>query len=38
MTLFALVAGPHSVFVHVLEKYFQGKRDARTLQIVGNLS
>ncbi len=38
MTLFALVAGPGSVFERVLEKYFQGKRDASTLQIVGNLS
>jgi uncharacterized protein (DUF1810 family) len=35
MTLFALVAGPDSVFERVLEKYFQGKRDARTLQILG---
>ena len=38
MTLFALVAEPGSVFERVLDKYFQGKRDARTLQIVGNLS
>lgn len=38
MTLFALVAGPSSVFELVLEKYYQGKRDARTLQIVGNLN
>ncbi|HEX9136493.1 MAG TPA: DUF1810 domain-containing protein [Nitrospirota bacterium] len=38
MTLFALVAGPRSVFERVLEKYYQGKRDARTLQIVGNLN
>jgi uncharacterized protein (DUF1810 family) len=35
MTLFALVAGPRSVFERVLDKYFQGKRDAGTLQIVG---
>jgi uncharacterized protein (DUF1810 family) len=35
MTLFELVAGPRSVFERVLDKYFQGKRDARTLQIVG---
>jgi uncharacterized protein (DUF1810 family) len=35
MTLFSLVAGPGSVFERVLEKYYQGKRDARTLQIVG---
>ena len=37
MTLFALVAGPCSVFERVLEKYYEGKRDARTLQIVGSL-
>jgi uncharacterized protein (DUF1810 family) len=36
MTLFSLVAEPHSVFERVLEKYFQGNRDARTLQLVGN--
>jgi uncharacterized protein (DUF1810 family) len=35
MTLFELVAGPRSVFGRVLEKYYQGKRDPRTLQIVG---
>ena len=38
MTLFLLVAEPGSVFERVLDKYFQGKRDARTLQIVGNRS
>ena len=32
MTLFEHVAGPHSVFERLLEKYYQGKRDARTLQ------
>jgi uncharacterized protein (DUF1810 family) len=37
MTLFALLAESNSVFERVLDKYFQGKRDARTLQIVGNL-
>lgn len=37
MTLFALVAESHSVFERVLDKYFQGKQDVRTLQIVGNL-
>jgi uncharacterized protein (DUF1810 family) len=36
MTLFALVSGPRSVFERVLDRYFQGKRDARTLQIVGS--
>jgi uncharacterized protein (DUF1810 family) len=35
MTLFALAAGPGSVFERVQEKYYQGKRDARTLQMVG---
>jgi uncharacterized protein (DUF1810 family) len=35
MTLFELVSGPHSVFGRVLDKYYQGKRDTRTLQIVG---
>jgi uncharacterized protein (DUF1810 family) len=35
MTLFELVAGPQSVFARVLDKYYQGKRDPRTLQIVG---
>jgi uncharacterized protein (DUF1810 family) len=35
MTLFGLVAEPGSVFERVLEKYYQGKRDARTLQIMG---
>jgi uncharacterized protein (DUF1810 family) len=35
MTLFGLVAEAGSVFERVLEKYYQGKRDARTLQIMG---
>ena len=35
MTLFALVAEPGSVFVRVLEKYYQRTSDARTLQILG---
>jgi len=34
MTLFELLSGPQSVFAQVLEKYYQGKRDSRTLQIV----
>jgi uncharacterized protein (DUF1810 family) len=33
-TLFALVSPPGSVFQQVLEKYFQGRRDERTLQLV----
>src|SRR5512135_3361195 len=37
MTLFALVSEPGSVFERMLEKYYQGKRDARTLQIVGKV-
>jgi uncharacterized protein (DUF1810 family) len=36
MTLFALASEPGSVFERVLEKYYQGKRDARTLEIVGS--
>jgi len=35
MTLFELVSGPESVFGRVLDKYYQGKRDTKTLQIVG---
>ena len=35
MTLFELVSGPESVFGRILDKYYQGKRDTRTLQIVG---
>ena len=31
MTLFERVAGPGSVFAQVLEKYFDGERDVRTL-------
>jgi len=38
MTLFASVAeNPHSVFISVLEKYFQGEQDDRTLQLLGVL-
>jgi uncharacterized protein (DUF1810 family) len=35
MTLFELVSSPDSVFGRVLDKYYQGKRDSRTLRIVG---
>lgn len=35
MTLFELLSGPESVFNCVLDKYYQGKRDSRTLQIIG---
>ncbi len=37
MTLFELVSGTGSVFARVLDKYYQGKRDTRTLQIVGKI-
>ena len=35
MTLFELVSGSESVFGRILDKYDQGKRDPRTIQIVG---
>lgn len=34
MTLFAEAAGPDSVFERVLGKYFGGRRDARTLELL----
>jgi len=34
-TLFAQVAQPESVFQQVLEKYYQGQRDQRTLGLLG---
>jgi uncharacterized protein (DUF1810 family) len=37
MTLFASVAGPSSVFVRVLEKYYDGEQDAKTLQLLEKL-
>jgi uncharacterized protein (DUF1810 family) len=37
MTLFACVADPGSVFVQVLDKYFQGERDVSTLQLLEKL-
>jgi len=37
MTLFAAVADPGSSFDRVLGKYFHGKRDYRTLQLIENL-
>jgi len=36
MTLFATVAGPDSVFAHVLEKYFDGQQDEKTISLLGN--
>ncbi len=37
MTLFACVADPDSAFIRVLDKYFHGEQDARTLQILERL-
>ncbi len=37
MTLFAYVADPRSVFVRVLEKYFRGEQDVRTLNLLEKL-
>jgi len=37
MTLFASVTTPGSVFVRVLDKYFYGEQDARTLQLLEHL-
>lgn len=38
MTLFAAVAQDrHPVFIRVLEKYFRGEQDARTLQLLARL-
>jgi uncharacterized protein (DUF1810 family) len=34
-TLFACVSPPGSVFDRLLEKYYQGRRDDRTLQLLG---
>jgi len=34
MTLFELAAGQGGVFARVLERYFQGERDQRTLEIL----
>jgi uncharacterized protein (DUF1810 family) len=37
MTLFAYITAPGSVFSRVLDKYFNGERDALTLQILDKL-
>jgi len=37
MTLFAYVADPHSVFVRILDEYFQGEQDVRTLDLLEKL-
>ena len=34
-TLFANVTPPDSVFVRLLDKYFKGERDGKTLQLLG---
>lgn len=34
MTLFALAAGPESIFEQVLKKFFDGHKDPATLQLV----
>jgi uncharacterized protein (DUF1810 family) len=36
VTLFSLVSPENSVFHRVLEKYFEGKRDEQTLDLVGD--
>ena len=38
MTLFAAVASSDKSFVKVLDKYFHGERDSRTLQLLKNLA
>jgi uncharacterized protein (DUF1810 family) len=37
MTLFASVADPYSVFVSVLDRYFNGERDVSTLRLLEEL-
>jgi len=37
MTLFAYVAAPYSVFVRILDKYFNGEQDTLTLQLLEKL-
>jgi len=34
MTLFSSVAAPDSVFVRILDKYYDGERDAKTLELL----
>jgi uncharacterized protein (DUF1810 family) len=38
MTLFETVGGQNSVFGRVLDKYYQGKRDTRTLDILAEMT
>ncbi|MDI1231995.1 MAG: DUF1810 domain-containing protein [Methylobacter sp.] len=37
MTLFACVADPYSIFSRILDKYFNGEKDALTLQLLEKL-
>jgi uncharacterized protein (DUF1810 family) len=37
MSLFGYVAAPHSVFIRILDKYFNGERDDKTLQLLDKL-
>ncbi len=37
MTLFACVADPRSVFVRILDRYFHGERDPKTLHLLEKL-
>ena len=37
MTLFACVAGTGSIFEEVLQRYFRGGRDTRTLELLGKI-
>src|ERR1700690_2484291 len=37
MTLFAYITDPLSVFVRILEKYFNGERDVKTLDLIEKL-
>ena len=37
MTLFTYVAGSGSIFDEVLQRYFQGERDQRTLELLGKI-
>ena len=37
MTLFEAVGDPYSVFASVLDKYFDGERDVRTLRLLEGL-
>ena len=37
MTLFACVADSRSMFDHILDKYFHGERDVRTLHLCAEL-